>query len=160
MGRRPTVRTRRREKLILEVIRKNGSVTEACIAVGMSRPTFYAWMEDPPFAKAVALAREELEDSVHAKIFDLAKAGSERLLIWKAEQFEREREKREQAVSRNAVMQLVDELAEGIRRHVQDEDTVARLLASWGEVIAARGGAVAPVIQGKTENGPRLARLK
>ena len=61
------------------------SVTRACKAVGISRQTFYRWMEtDPKFAQAVEDVSEQVKDYVEDKIIKLIKDNDVTTIIFYA----------------------------------------------------------------------------
>lgn len=62
----------KKKEVISELVKQKGIVTIACNNVGLSRSTFYSWLEsDANFAKEVEDAREQAIDYVESKLFNL-----------------------------------------------------------------------------------------
>ena len=65
--RRTTIdrRQKKERELLLAELRKTSIVAIACQKTGVSRATFYRWMEDPEFSQEVALAQGEGRDAMN-----------------------------------------------------------------------------------------------
>ena len=72
------------KKRALEIFREQGTVLAACKAVKRDRKQWQRWVkDDPDFAKAVEIAREDYTDSLEAVADDRAKEKSDTLLIFR-----------------------------------------------------------------------------
>lgn len=68
----------RRELFLVLLEDQRGNVSAACEAAGVSRQTYYRWLEDEHFAEACSIVREGLIDWVEGKLFELVEDGSSR----------------------------------------------------------------------------------
>jgi hypothetical protein len=72
-----------RKDAVLQAYVEAGTVAGAARAGGISRQTFYDWIEsDPSFANAVVMCRQELADDLEAEAFKRAREGSDTLLVF------------------------------------------------------------------------------
>ena len=77
---RKTVEARiaEQKKLFLSVFeKKGGNPTSSCIAAGIGRSTYYAWLEsDKEFAEAVHNVKESLIDMAESKLLESIQGGN------------------------------------------------------------------------------------
>jgi hypothetical protein len=65
------------ERLVLTFIKKAGSVSDTCAAIGISRQTFYRWMQETPELETeIENAKEALIDFVETKLLESIKEGN------------------------------------------------------------------------------------
>jgi len=73
----------RKKDLLEALVKSRGIVTDACLAVNLSRDTFYRWNdEDPEFAKGVELAKESAIDFVEGHLYKNIEKGLEASTIF------------------------------------------------------------------------------
>jgi len=66
-----------KKALFLEAYKRKLTITRACEAVGITRRTFYNWLNtDPEFRARFEETREALIDLAEAKLFELIKRGN------------------------------------------------------------------------------------
>lgn len=73
---RKKLKNKKKDKLLTELSAAKGIVSIACLKAGVSRSTFYDWMDaDDEFRKAVDDIQEEQVDFVESKFLDLIDEG-------------------------------------------------------------------------------------
>lgn len=72
-----------KSKFIELFARKNANISETCLAMNMSRQTFYNWKnDDEDFAKAVDEVQESMIDFAESKLLENIKDNKETSIIF------------------------------------------------------------------------------
>jgi len=78
-----TRKSRRLRQPLLQRLQQGESVSQACAAVGLSRRTFYRWLQDDPaFDEAVALAETRLIAAAERTLLQAIEQGDTRAAMW------------------------------------------------------------------------------
>ncbi len=73
----------KKREVIDALVKSKGIVTEACLAVNISRDTYYRWLDtDPVFAKGVEQAKESAIDFVEGQLYKNIEKGLEASTIF------------------------------------------------------------------------------
>ena len=80
---RLTRKSRRLRQQLLQRLQQGDTVSQACAAVGLSRRTFYRWLQDDPaFDEAVALAETRLIAAAERTLLQAIEQGDTRAAMW------------------------------------------------------------------------------
>ncbi len=66
----------------LDGIVQGATVTAACKSAGIARSTWYKWLEDPKFAKAVEEAYDQVTDEIETRLLDRVRTGDTTAIIF------------------------------------------------------------------------------
>jgi hypothetical protein len=73
----------KKKELFLESMAKAFNITEACLASGIGRRTYYGWLNtDPSFKKACEDVQESLLDHVESKVINAINKDSIEMIKW------------------------------------------------------------------------------
>jgi len=73
----------RKNALIQALIKNNGLINLACKSVGVTRQTFWHYMAaDPEFKEIYEIIKEEQQDKVENKMFELIDQGDSKLIMF------------------------------------------------------------------------------
>jgi transposase-like protein len=125
-----------KKEAVLQAYVECGTVAGAARACGISRQTFYDWIEnDESFAKAVVMCRQDLADDLEAEAFKRAREGSDTLLVFllRAHRPERYRDRHViEVVSPDVVSRLEQQAAAILEacNQILEDRQLANLVAS------------------------------